>query len=98
MKPFRSIFKSGKNLKDNEIAPDEIFLDSSNLPNFDVHQFEGRFEKPITKKTILLLASFFVFVGIIFIGRVGVLQISKGDVLNLLGTPRGMMFFLKDHI
>lgn len=79
MKPFRSIFKSGKNLKDNEIAPDEIFLDSSNLPNFDVHQFEGRFEKPITKKTILLLASFFVFVGIIFIGRVGVLQISKGD-------------------
>ncbi len=79
MKLFKTIFKGGKNLKDNEIAPDEIFLDSSNLPNFDVHQFEGRFEKPITKKTILLLASFFVFVGIVFIGRVGVLQISKGD-------------------
>jgi len=34
----------------HEIAPDEIFLDSSNLPNFDVYQFEGRIEKPISKK------------------------------------------------
>ncbi len=79
MKPFKNFFTGRKNLKDNEIAPDEIFLDSSNLPNFDVHQFEGRFEKPITKKTIFLLGSFFILIGIVFISRVGVLQISKGD-------------------
>lgn len=79
MKLFKNIFKTGRNLNDSEIAPDEIFLDSSNLPNFDVHQFEGRFEKPITKKTILMLAGFFVVIGIVFVGRVGFLQISKGE-------------------
>ena len=32
----------------HELAPDEIFLDSSNLPMFDTTQFEGRIERPIS--------------------------------------------------
>jgi len=31
--------------KDPEIAPDEIFLDASNAPDFDRERFEGRLEK-----------------------------------------------------
>jgi penicillin-binding protein 2 len=49
-----------------EIAPDEIFLDSKNLPQFDTAQFEGRLERPIARASLvalgvvcaLLLASF----------------------------------------
>lgn len=78
MRPFKNIFKRNRSLKENEIAPDEIFLDSSNLPNFDVDQFEGRFEKPITKKTVLILGWFFVLVGIVFISKVWILQGVNG--------------------
>ena len=42
-----------------DIDPDEIFLDSSNLPNFDNSQFEGRIVKPISGTGIAFLAVFF---------------------------------------
>ncbi len=60
------------------IEPDEIFLDSENLQNFDRQQFEGRIEKPISKKTIVFLGVFFaLFLGV-FSARLGYLQIQKG--------------------
>jgi penicillin-binding protein 2 len=37
--------------RDPEIAPDEIFLDASNLPAFDRSRLEGRLEKPISQTT-----------------------------------------------
>ncbi|MES2023618.1 MAG: penicillin-binding transpeptidase domain-containing protein [Patescibacteria group bacterium] len=61
------------------VEPDEIFLDSKNLQNFDSQQFEGRIEKPITKKTILFLGTFFVFIFGIFGARLGYLQIAHGE-------------------
>jgi hypothetical protein len=39
-------FKKKRN-RNVEIDPDEIFIDSHNLPQFDNQQFEGRLEKPI---------------------------------------------------
>lgn len=62
-----------------EIEPDEIFLDSSNLPQFDKHQLEGRIEKPIDRGAIVVVGIFFL---ISFIGlsiRAGTLQIAKGE-------------------
>jgi hypothetical protein len=49
-------FRTKKNNKINHLVdPDEIFLDSKNLENFDRQQFEGRIEKAISKKTIIFL-------------------------------------------
>ena len=62
-----------------DIDPDEIFLDSRNLPNFNTQQFEGRLEKPIPKRSIVILGSFFIFVGVIFMWKLGNLQIVKGE-------------------
>jgi penicillin-binding protein 2 len=67
-----------KFLNNNEIEPDEIFLDSSNLPDFDQNQFEGRIEKPIQSKSIWYIAAFFVLVGVAFVSRLGYLQIVRG--------------------
>ena len=39
-----------------ELAPDEIFLDSSNLPDFDQNRLEGRLEKPLSRKTLFGLS------------------------------------------
>jgi penicillin-binding protein 2 len=61
------------------VDPDEIFLDSQNLQNFDRQQFEGRIEKTISKSTIILLGSLFFVVVAIFTSRLFYLQINKGE-------------------
>lgn len=63
----------------HEIDPDEIFLDSKNLPGFNVHQFEGRLEKPITKKTVIFAGLSFLIVGLIFASRAWYLQVAYGE-------------------
>lgn len=61
-----------------DIDPDEIFLDSKNLPNFNVQQFEGRMEKAIPKNSAYLIGFFFLLVIVIFSWEVVGLQIVKG--------------------
>lgn len=70
---------SKKRKYDAEVAPDEIFLDSKNIPDFDTQQFEGRIEKPIRKSTIIALGfvSFLILAG--FGWRLAVLQIARGE-------------------
>ena len=63
----------------DDIDPDEIFLDSSNLPDFDVYQFEGRLIKPISKSSVFALGAFFLVIIGIFLWRVGSLQMLEGD-------------------
>lgn len=62
-----------------EIEPDEIFLDSRNLPQFDKHQFEGTLERPISRKAIIFFSAASLVVAIIFIGRLWTLQIAQGE-------------------
>jgi len=71
---------SSKKRRYDDIAPDEIFLDSSNLPDFDVYQFEGRMVKSISRKSIYFLGFFFFFVIGVFLWRVGTLQIKEGAI------------------
>lgn len=62
-----------------DIDPDEIFLDSKNLPSFDKDQFEGRIEKPIGRGSILGVFVVFMIIMLIFLGKVVGLQIVNGD-------------------
>ncbi len=71
-------FKKNK-LRNANVEPDEIFLDSKNLPNFDLQQFEGRIEKTISKRTIFILGFFFSFCAFGFGLRLWHLQINKGE-------------------
>lgn len=62
-----------------DIDPDEIFLDSKNLPGFDRNQFEGRIEKPISRTSIWgVLVSFFI-IALVFLMKITSLQIVHGD-------------------
>ncbi len=99
----RFIRKNKLRNKNSLVEPDEIFLDSKNLQNFDRQQFEGRIEKPIPKKTIWLLGFLFLFFMGIFSSRLGYLQIQKGEayfersqnnVLEkaIIFTDRGMVY------
>lgn len=62
-----------------DINPDEIFLDSKNLPGFDRNQFEGRIEQPISQISIIGVFIAFSIVAIIFLIKVTSLQIVHGD-------------------
>ena len=76
---IRKILKRNKKIN-ALVEPDEIFLDSKNLQNFDRQQFEGRIEKSISKKTILSLGVFFILFILTALFRLGNLQIKKGEV------------------
>lgn len=77
---IRKIFKKNK-LKNRSffVEPDEIFLDSKNLENFDQQQFEGRIEKPISKRSVFFLGLFFLIFTLGFTFKLGYLQIQKGE-------------------
>ncbi len=85
-----------------DIEPDEIFLDSSNLPSFDKDQFEGAIERPISTRSLILLGVFFLLIILTFFVRAVYLQIYSGQyfadrsVSNSLKTesvasPRGII-------
>lgn len=62
-----------------ELTPDEVLLDSSNLPQHDLDQFEGQIEKPISTSSLWSVAIFFLLLVMLFIGRVWNLQITNGE-------------------
>lgn len=64
-----------------EIDPDEIFLDSKNLPNFNKDQFEGRIEKPISVRTAISVTIVFLLIETIFFVKVVNLQVVHGEEL-----------------
>ena len=68
-----------KSKKTERFDPDEIFLDSSNLPRFDVYQFEGRLEQPISKIALIALFGAFLCVALLFSARLFNLGIQNGS-------------------
>lgn len=63
-----------------ELAPDEIFLDASNIPEFDQDRLEGRLEKPLPERVYaaLLGAVALVFIGLVAqAANLGVMQGEK---------------------
>lgn len=62
-----------------EVEPDEIFLDSRNLPQFNTQQFEGMIERPISARSVVVLGVSFVVIGMVFIWQLSMLQIKKGE-------------------
>lgn len=83
-----------------EIAPDEIFLDASNAPDFNRYGLEGRLEKPLTTSAFSILGFTCAILFSILLIRAWNLQVTNGsayasesahnslDVVTLF-APRG---------
>ncbi|MFH1178129.1 MAG: penicillin-binding transpeptidase domain-containing protein [bacterium] len=67
-----------KTRRDPEIAPDEIFLDASNVPAFDRMQFEGRLEKPLSRRTFISISITLGILFFILVVRTWNLEITNG--------------------
>lgn len=92
----------------SDIDPDEIFLDSENLPKFNIDQFEGRIEKPISTGTFIALGIICLLVFSGFFFRAFNLQITNGQFYlqksennmlenTLLFSNRGIIYDRNDN-
>lgn len=76
--------------RDSEISPDEIFLDASNLPNFNQGTLEGRLEKPLSRSAYFGFGTVIVLILIALTAQAAHLEIGMGakyaarSQLNLL--------------
>jgi penicillin-binding protein 2 len=64
--------------RDSEISPDEIFLDSSNLPNFNQGSLEGRLEKPLSRTPYVGMGIVIVIIFCVLVGQAAHLEIGMG--------------------
>ncbi len=63
-----------------EIDPDEIFIDSKNVSEFDKDQFEGRMERPLSRRSLLGAGLLIAIAAFLLLVRAGNLQILNGAV------------------
>ena len=68
-----------KKRKYQDINPEDIFLDSTNLPGFEEHRFEGRIERPVGRETFLILKIVLGVIVLALISRLWVLEINLGS-------------------
>lgn len=103
---LKNIFRS-KSTKNREIDPDEIFIDSQNLPQFDTNQFEGRLDTPISQTSLVIVGVLFSIVLVVFLGQSFSLQVKKGEAYLIksennrlnhspLFAPRGILYDRND--
>ncbi|HEX7724319.1 MAG TPA: penicillin-binding transpeptidase domain-containing protein [Candidatus Paceibacterota bacterium] len=75
----RSRFSRRGHAKGREIDPDQVLIDSSNVPGYDQHQFEGRLERPISKGALISTGLAFAIVILVFLGQAINLQLVHGQ-------------------
>ncbi len=64
--------------KYTDINPEDIFLDSANLPGFQEHAFEGRIERPMTHSSFLYFKVTLCLIMALLVGRLSFLSLWQG--------------------
>lgn len=62
----------------HEVDPDEVFADSTNISKFDGDMMEGKFEKPLSRPSFLVLFAGISFIFIIFFAKAFSTEILEG--------------------
>lgn len=80
---FRSIIrrirkKYGRKYRD--INPEDIFIDSENLPGFESARLEGRIEQPMSERTFLLFKGFLTLMILLLIFELWILAVRDGEI------------------
>lgn len=63
-----------------DINPEDIFMDSTNLPGFEEHSLEGRIEKPMASQTFMWLKLVFGILILALVSKLWFLSILNGRV------------------
>lgn len=73
------MFARTRRTRNREIAPEEIFLDSTNLPEYEPSQFEGRMVPTVSKRSLIGVGVVFVLIAMIFAGQAFSLEVLQGS-------------------
>lgn len=76
-KTFNPAHRAG--LKYQDINPEDIFLDSTNLPGFQEYRFEGRMEKPMVEQTFLIVKIILLLIVLTMVSKLWSLGIKQGQ-------------------
>jgi len=68
------------NGKYQDINPEDIFLDSTNLPGFEEHRLEGRIEKPMGRETFLIMKIVLALIILALVSKLWILGIKQGSI------------------
>ncbi len=71
--------------QNTDVSFEEILLDSSNLPSFNIARLEGRIELPLSMRSIYSVGIIFCLVAFIFLGQLVKLQVIEGAELTRKG-------------
>ena len=79
---IKSIFQKSPQVgrRYGDINPEDIFLDSTNLPGFEETKLEGRLEKPVSQVTFLMVRIILLSVIVALIGRLWELGVRDGEI------------------
>jgi len=66
--------------KYDDIDPEDIFIDATNLPGFDEYRFEGRIERPMGQGVFLIMKIALVLVILGLVSKLWVLGIIQGSI------------------
>lgn len=75
------LWKKKNSSRDYTLTPDEIFLDSENIPGFSRERFEGVLERPISRAAVYSFGVLLFLFGAGLVGRTFWLQTVRGDEL-----------------
>lgn len=64
----------------HELVPEDILLDSSNLPSRNTAHFEGRVAAPVSERALTGVGILFAIIIVLFVGRAYNLQIMHGTM------------------
>lgn len=70
--------RRSKKIKKEQITYEEILLDSSNLPSFDINRMEGRIELPLSRNNLYAILLAFILIAVAFSYRLFNLQVIEG--------------------
>ncbi len=65
--------------KYQDINPEDIFLDSTNLPGFEEHALEGRIERPMSRETFSFLKVSLGIIVLLLVGKLWFLSVFEGQ-------------------
>lgn len=66
--------------KYQDINPEDIFIDSTNLPGFEEHRFEGRIERPMGPTTFTVIKIALAIMVLVLISKLWILDIKQGSL------------------
>lgn len=103
------LWKKKSYSEDFSLTPDEIFLDSENIPGFARERLEGVIERPISRGAIYSFAIFLFLFGAFLFGRTFWLQVVRGAELQsraennyiqktYIEPPRGLIYDRKGRV